>query len=226
MNENDIDVSFVSDEKSNDLSNVTPFISNNQKLDLSTKFDEARLNKVFTDTSFSKKMDVVKENVLAEAAVNDEHFVKTVQEEVKEAAKTSAKTETKKEKLKEKQVDTETIKEEREQKKVEHGVNEDKWDNIEKRRKVWYNGVKPIMKFVNIEEPMSIPITVFLTFILIVPFLIDKLWKGTIGALIFGACDENRPKSIKGLCWTILGLTCVLALSAAIYLFLQWQGII
>lgn len=73
---------------------------------------------------------------------------------------------------------------------------------------------------------MNLFLLYFLTLILIWFFLLSKLLRGTIGALIAGAEDANRPKAVKGLLWTLIGAIAVGALLCVVYLFLKWQNLI
>lgn len=180
---------------------------------------------VTIQTQFSKSMDTVKENVLKEASITDQKFVETVKENVKKAAVKLTEVERGKAEFQEQQVDYEKEKLDTKQKQNIHTQQEDKWTNRQKRRQFHYDGVKPIMKFVKIDEPMNLFCLYFLTFILIVPFLIGKLINGTFGALVAGASDGNRSKAAKGFLWTITCVFATLVLICLVYLFLKWQGI-
>lgn len=179
----------------------------------------------FENSAFENKMEDVKLNVLKQASTEDNKFVNTIKENLKEAAIKNTEVEQNKADLKNEQVKSEKKKVEKEQKQTEHEIAENKWNNREKWREFVYNGVKPIMKFVGIDDPMSIILTVIYTIILFIPFLVAKLWNGTVGALIHGACDKDRSKTMKGFIWTILGIGLLFGLFCAIYLFLHSQGI-
>lgn len=179
----------------------------------------------FEKTGFENKMEEVKLNVLKEAAIDDNKFVNTIKENLKKAAIKNTEIEQNKAELQNKQVESEQKKTDKEIQKTQHEIKEDKWNNREKWRRYFYNGVKPIMTFVGIEEPMSILLTVVFTIILFVPFLICKFWNGTIGALISGACDKDRTKTMKGFIWTILGITFLFGFICLIIIFLKSQGI-
>lgn len=182
-------------------------------------------NVVNIQTQFTKKMDEVKENVLTQAAEADNQFVETIKKNVKEAAVKLTEVERGKAEYQEQQVDYEKEKLETKQKKNIHEQAEDKWANRQKRRQYHYDGVKPIMKFVKIEEPMNLVCLYFLTIVLMIPFLIGKLIRGTFGALVAGASDGNRSKTAKGFLWTITCVFATLVLICLVYLFLKWQGI-
>lgn len=177
-------------------------------------------------SSFTDRMDDVKLKILQDASASDEKFVKTIKDNVKEAAVVNTEVEREREALAKQSVQYEREKLSTKQQKNTHEATEDKWANREKRREFHYNGVKPIMEFVGISKPMNLVLLYFLSFILVWFFLLSKLWRGTIGALIAGAEDANRPRTVKGFLWTLLGLIALCVLAALVYLFLKWQGII
>ena len=82
------------------------------------------------------------------------------------------------------------------------------------------------MRFVGIEEPLNLFLLYLLTLVLCPFFLLSKLLKGTVGALIAGASDGDRPKAVKGFLWTLIAIIAVMAIAAVVYLFLKWQGLI
>lgn len=176
--------------------------------------------------SFTDHMDDVKLKILQDASASDEKFVKTIKDNVKEAAVVNTEVEREREAFAKQSVQYEREKLSTKQQKNTIEATEDKWANREKRREFHYNGVKPIMEFVGISKPMNLALLYFLSFILVWFFLLSKLWRGTIGALIAGAEDANRPKTVKGFLWTLLGLVALGVLAALVYLFLKWQGII
>ena len=179
----------------------------------------------FEKTNFENKMEEVKLNVLKEASIDDDKFVDTIKENLKKAAIKNTEIEQNKAILQNKQVESEKKKTDKEIFKTEHEIKEDKWENREKWRQYTYNGVKPIMKFVGIDEPMSIFMTIVFTTLLFIPFLIAKFWNGTIGALIVGASDKDRSKAMKGFIWTVLAVAFLFGLICLIILFLKSQGI-
>lgn len=177
-------------------------------------------------SEFAKRMDDVKVQVLENASNEDEKFVKTVKENLKDAAVKHTEVEQKKAEFVKQKVQYEQEKLETKQKENVHQQQEDKWANRQKRRQYHYDGVKPIMQFVGIETPMNLLLLYFLTLVLVWFFLIGKLLKGTIGALIAGASDADRPKAVKGFLWTLLAIVTVIIIVMVVYLFLRWQEII
>ena len=177
-------------------------------------------------SAFADKMDDVKVGVLKEASENDEKFVQTVKDNLKDAAVKHTEVEQEKAKYAKQKVQYEEEKLDTAQKRNEQQQQEDKWENRQKRRQYHYNGVKPIMTFVGIIEPLNLVLLYFLTVILVWFFLAAKLFQGTIGALLSGASDGNRTKAAKGFIWTVLGIFTLFIVGAIVYLFLKWQGII
>lgn len=197
-----------------------------QKNEVSTTADETIDGFSPINSEFSKRMDDVKVRVLENASNEDEKFVKTVKENLKDAAVKHTEVEQKKAEFVKQKVQFEQEKLETKQKENVHQQQEDKWANRQKRRQYHYDGVKPIMQFVGIETPMNLFLLYFLTVILVWFYLLNKLFKGTIGALIAGASDADRPKAVKGFLWTLLALFTVIVLAILVYMFLVWQGII
>ena len=176
-------------------------------------------------TEFSNKMETVKQNLLVNAASKDDEFVEQVTSNIKEAALTLTKVEKSKADYQQQEVDYKSDKLTTEQKKEEHTQKEDKWTNAQKCREFHYNGVKPIMQFVGIETPMNLGMLYFLTILLVIPFFIATLIKGTFGALISGATDKDRAKSVKGFLWTMTAVLAVILIACIVYLILKWLGI-
>ena len=154
-------------------------------------------------SAFADKMDDVKVGVLQQASEEDKKFVETVKDNLKDAAVKHTEVEQEKAKYAKQKVQYEEEKLDTQQRRNEQQQLEDKWENRRKKRQYHYDGVKPIMTFVGIKEPLNLFFLYFLTAILVWFFLINKLWKGTIGALVAGASDENRTKAAKGFIWTV-----------------------
>lgn len=205
-------------------------IENDVELDeLEKQMNEKRALQVSSQsnerTAFAEKMDDVKQQVLMTASQEDKRFVDQVVENVKDAAVTYTQVEQKKASLEKQKVQYESEKLDTQQKANINQQAEDKWINRQKRREYHYNGVKPIMLFVGITEPMNLFFLYGFAIVLIIPFFIAKLFRGTIGALLCGAEDTNRSKAAKGFIWTVMAIFVLLAVFCSIYLFLQWQGI-
>lgn len=178
------------------------------------------------DTEFSRRMDSLKISILQNAQKNDKDFANAVNDNLKIAAVKYTEVEQGKADYQKQRVKYESELLDTYQQQNEFTQQSDKWDNRRKRRQYHYDGVKPIMMSVNIKEPMNLFFLYFLTAILVIPFLLGKFIKGTIGALIAGASNGDRPKAIKGFLWTIFGLFCVGIFAGLTYLFLEWRNII
>lgn len=188
--------------------------------------DTSPLQVSVPETQFSAAMEQVKLNVLAEASAEDEQFVDKVKSTLKKAAVKHTEVEEKRADFEKQKVDFASEVLQTEQQKNEHRAIEDTWANRERKRQYHYNGVKPIMRFVGIEEPLNLFLLYLLTLVLSPFFLLSKFLKGTIGALIAGASDGDRPKAVKGFLWTLIAIIAVMAIAVVVYLFLTWQGLI
>ena len=177
------------------------------------------------NTQFSKKMEDVKQNILVNASAEDDKFVETVKKNVKEAAVKLTEVEKGKANLQQQKIEYESDKITTKQKQEEHTQHADKWEDKRKKRQYHYDGVKPIMEFVGIEQPMNLFFLYALAILLSPLFLIAKLCKGTFGALLAGANDKDRSKAAKGFLWTLLCVFSLLVLICVVYLFLKTQGI-
>lgn len=179
-----------------------------------------------TPKTLGDRMNEVNTAILAQAAAEDKKFVDTIKENIKEAAVTHTEVEKESAELDKKGVLYEQEKIDLNRQKVANAGQEDKWDNREKRRLYHYNGVKPIMRFIGVDDPLNLFLLYFLTVIAIPFYLLNKGLKASIGVLIAGASDDNRPKAVKGFLWTLLAVIAVLAIAVVTYLFLKWQHII
>jgi len=177
-----------------------------------------KLSTVNEPTSFSKAVDTAKLNVLDKAQKNDTKFVQKITDELKEAAVKLAEVEKSKGELEKQNVEYAKELLETQQKLNSQRQDEDKWKNKQKRREYHFDGVRPIMEFVGIKTPMNIFILYSLTLILVWFFLANKLLQGTIGSLIAGASDSDRPKAAKGFMWTLLGIFTLAVLLVVGYL--------
>lgn len=186
---------------------------------------EAKDDKPVIETQFSKQMDDVKQNVLKEAAITDNQFVDKIKQNVKEAAVKLTEVEKDKANYQKQQVGYESEKLQTKQQENTHKQDENKWDNKRKRRQFHFDGVKPIMNFVGINEPMNLVFLYLFAVILTPIYLVAKFVKGTFGTLLAGASNGDRSKMARGFLWTLLCVSVVVVLVCLIYLFLKWQGI-
>lgn len=187
---------------------------------------EILVKNVTEATDFSKAVDEAKIKAVQEAAATDEKFVKDFTEQLKEATLKSAQVEQEKQELEKQNVQyaQELLETQQKLNAATQQVNE--WDKKQKRRQYHYDGVKPIMEFVGIKTPMNLFLLYALTGVLVWFFLLNKLFKGTVGALIAGAEDSDRPKAVKGFLWTLIAVIAVAVLAFVILLVLKWLGYI
>lgn len=178
------------------------------------------------NTSFDNMMEQVKQNTLLNASTDDADFVNKTKEALKSAVMKSAKVEENKADFENQKVTYASEKLNTAQQKNSYEAKENKWKNKEAKREYIYKGVKPLMTFVGIKEPMAIPLTIFLTLLIFPFYFFAILIRITFGTLLSGACDEDRPKSVKGFLWTLIAVIAILLITAIIYFFLKWQGLI
>lgn len=177
-------------------------------------------------TDFTKAVDQAKIQAVQEAAASDEKFVKDFTEQLKQATLKAAQVEQEKQELEKQNVQYHQELLETQQKLNEKEQQISEWDKKQKRRQYHYDGVRPIMEFVGIKSPMNLFILYALTAILVWFYLLNKLFKGTVGALISGAEDENRPKAVKGFLWTMVAVIFMGAIALAVVLVLRWLGVV
>ena len=176
--------------------------------------------------TFTQAVDTAKINVLQDASANDKKFTDEFKDKLKEATLKLAEVEREKATLEKQNIEYHQELLNSEQLLNEQKQAEDKWANKQKQREFHYAGVRPIMEFVGIKTPMNIALLYCLTLFLLPFFLFAKLWKGTIGALIVGAEDSDRPKSVRGFLYTLLGVVAVGIIALVTYLALGWLNII
>jgi hypothetical protein len=184
------------------------------------------IRNVTASTTFTEAIDIAKIKTVEEASVNDEKFRKEFTEKLKDATIKLAEVEEEKAGLEKQNILYHQELLNTQQELNEQLQAENQWANKEKCREYHYNGVKPILTFVGITEPMNLVVLYFLTAILVPFYLLNKLIAGTIGALISGASDANRPKAVKGFLFTLLAVTCAGLLAVIVYLGLGWLKII
>jgi hypothetical protein len=185
-----------------------------------------QLSNVTAENSFTKAVDAAKINILQEASVNDKKFTDDFRDKLKEATLKLAEVEREKANLEKQNIEYHQEILETKQLLNEQKQAEDKWINKQRQREFHYAGVRPIMEFVGIKQPMNIALLYSLTLFLLPFFLFAKLWKGTIGALIAGAEDSDRPKAVRGFLYTLLGVVAVGIIALVTYLALGWLNII
>jgi hypothetical protein len=185
-----------------------------------------QLSNVTAANTFTQAVDTAKLNVLQEASANDKKFIDDFKGKLKEATLKLAEVEREKANLEKQNVEYHQEILETKQLLNEQKQAEDKWTNKQRQREFHYAGVRPIMEFIGIKQPMNIALLYSLTLFLLPFFLFAKLWKGTIGALIVGAEDSDRPKAVRGFLYTLLAIFAVGIIALVTYLTLGWLNII
>lgn len=188
-----------------------------------------QLKPVNAPTAFTEVVDQAKIATITDVAATDKRFVREFTDQITDAALVSAQVEQERQRLEKQAVEYEQELLETRQQLNKLEQQNTKWEKRQKRRQFFYDGVKPIMKFVDINEPMNIPLTLLFTIILCPFFLLGKLGKATIGNLLSGATDDNRPKAVKNFIWTLLGLlvaVIVAAIAFVVFIVLKHYGII
>ena len=174
-------------------------------------------------TEFSEAVDRGKINILNEAYTNDKKFQDDLKKELKEATLKAAQLEQEKQSLEKQNVKYAQELLETQQKLNQNKQAEDKWENKQKSRQFHYNGVKDIMLFVGIKEPMNIFLLYIFVIVLFIPFFASKLVKGTFGALISGGENgKDRPKEVKGFLYTLFAILCLIVVFVGCYLLVDW----
>lgn len=196
-------------------------IQSNQEIAQSTQIEN-----ITKATDFSNAIDSAKIETIKRASAEDDKFNEDFKTELKQAVLKSAQLEKEKQELEKKNIELQQnfIKTKSELETQKQSVN--KWENKQKAREYHYNGLKDIMLFVHINNPMCIPL-MYIFAILVSPiYLVWTLILAPFGTLIAGTKDQERPKLVKGAIYTILciALVCVLALGiyACMHYLFKW----
>lgn len=216
---------MIEDKELDNLSAVEEMKENSENAVVVKDTTQTPDSPINLNTEFAQRMEGVKKNVLVDASETDDKFVEEVKKNVKEAAVKLTQVEKDKANLQGQQIEFEQDKLTTKQQKEKHTQNADKWDDKRKKRQFHYDGVKPIMEFVNITEPMNLFFLYFLAVILMPLFVLSKLCKGSFGALLTGASDKDRSRAAKGFLWTLLCVFSLLVVVCIVLLFLKTQGV-
>lgn len=193
---------------------------NNQKQtpqELQIEVKNNQIGNITQETNFSKIIDNAKVETIKRASAEDDKFNEDFKNELKQAVLKSAQLEKEKQELEKRNIELQQnyIKTKNELENQIQSVN--KWDNKQKAREYHYNGLKDIMLFVHINNPMCIPL-MYIFAVLISPiYLVWTLILAPIGTLIAGTKDQERPKLVKGAIYTILCIALVLVLAILFY---------
>ena len=176
-------------------------------------------------TAFTDAVDKAKVATLTEGAATDQRFVSEFTSQIKNAALESAKVEQERQRLEKQAVayEQELLETKQQLNKLEQ--QNTKWEKRQKRRQFFYDGVKPIMLFMDIKEPTNILFALIITIIAFPIFLVGKIVRATLGNLLVGATDADRPKAVRSFLATILGISVVIILAFGVLLALEYLGI-
>lgn len=195
-------------------------------IELEKKAEISKVEDIVAKNAFSEEVDSAKIRVVKDASVNDKSFNKNFTDKILDASLKLAEVEKEKAELEKQNIEYYQELLSTQQKLNEQLQSENAWINKEKRREYHFNGVKPILGFVGITSPMNLVILYVLVTILIPFYLVNKLVSGTIGVLISGASDGNRPKAVKGFLFTLLAVICTGVIALCTFLSLKWLSII
>ena len=193
---------------------------NNQKQtpqELQIEVKNNQIGNITQETNFSKIIDTAKIETIKRASAEDDKFNEDFKNELKQAVLKSAQLEKEKQELEKRNIELQQnyIKTKNELENQIQSVN--KWDNKQKAREYHYNGLKDIMLFVHINNPMCVPLMYIFAFLISPIYLVWTLILAPIGTLIAGTKDQERPKLVKGAIYTILCIALVLVLAILFY---------
>lgn len=189
-------------------------VHSNREMD---KTQENKVSNITQATDFTNAIDSAKISTIQKASLEDSKFNEDFKNELKSAVLKSAQLEKEKQELEKKNIELQQnyIKTKNELETQTQNTN--KWENKQKAREYHYNGLKDIMQFVHIENPMCIPL-MYLFALLVSPiYLVWTLGLSPLKTLICGKKEENRPKYIKNAIYTILCITLVLIIALLVY---------
>lgn len=194
-----------------------------KKAELKSHKEIANITKA---TAFTEMMDEAKQHIMKEASAEDEKFIQALKNEIKEAGLKSAQLEKEKQELEIENIALEQnyIQTKNELESQKQKVN--KWENKQKAREYHYNGLKDIMEFIHINNPMCIPLMYLFAFIISPIYILWTVLLCPLGTLIAGTKDNNRPQFVKGAIYTILLIALILAVVlggyAVMHYWLNW----
>ena len=181
-----------------------------------------KIANVTEETTFSKTIAEGMVNILQEGYTEDNEFREDIKGKVKKTAEKRADVETHKAELEEQHLQYQSELLRTEQEKNINTQEKNRYDAKRERRQFVYDGVKPVMMWVGIKEPMNIVLMSLVTAILIIPFIMFK----PIGALLVGVDAEQRKKQAIAWLWTILALFVTGALLTVVLVPLSYYKII
>ena len=204
-------------EFESDLEIIKSELSKKNNNKLSQNLPNNQITNITMSTPFSDVIDNAKIETIKRASAEDDKFNEDFKNELKQAVLKSAQLEKEKQELEKKNIELQQnyIKTKNELENQIQSVN--KWDNKQKAREYHYNGLKDIMLFVHINNPMCVPLMYIFAFLISPIYLVWTLILAPIGTLIAGTKDQERPKLVKGAIYTILCIALVLVLAILFY---------
>lgn len=177
---------------------------------------ENKISNITQATAFTNAIDSAKIETIKRASAEDDKFNEDFKAELKQAVLKSAQLEKEKQELEKKNIELQQnyVKTKSELETQIQSVN--KWENKQKAREYHYNGLKDIMLFVHINNPMCIPLMYIFAALVSPIYLVWTLILAPLGTLIAGTKDQERPKLVKGAIYTIL---CVALVAVIVLLF-------
>lgn len=202
----------------NDLEKIKTEIYENKKDQNSNLVikDDNKISNLTQSTEFTNAIDTAKIETIKRASAEDEKFNEDFKTELKQAVLKSAQLEKEKQELEKRNIELQQnyIKTKNELETQIQSVN--KWENKQKAREYHYNGLKDIMLFIHINNPMCIPL-MYIFAILVSPiYLVWTLVLAPLGTLIAGTKDQERPKLVKGAIYTLM---CILLVIFIVFIF-------
>lgn len=181
-----------------------------------------KIENVTQDTNFSKTVESGMIDMLKEAHISDVDFKEQMIDKIKESALKRTELEKNKAELEQQNLQYQSELLETQQQLNKYQQEDDGYNAKRAKRQFVFDGIAPIMEWIGIKKPLNIPLMIFLTIVLIIPFIIGK----PLGALIIGADPDVRKQQAKAWLWTILALTVTGAVLCAVLIPLDIYGII
>lgn len=198
---------------------------NEFQIPVKQELEIAKISNLTEDTTFSKAVDFAKTDIVKDATINDDKFVKDVTKELKDAFLKSAQLENEKQELEKKNIELNQAYIQTQQELEEQKQSVNKWENKQKSREYHFNGLKDIMAFVHINNPMCIPL-MYIFAVLVSPiYLIWTLILCPLGTFIAGTKDADRPRVVKGAIYTIMCIALIVFIGFLMYACMHyWFG--
>ena len=177
---------------------------------------QTKLENLTANTKFTDVVDEAKIKTLQEASVNDPKFTEDFKNKLKEATLKAAELEKQKQELENRYVELQQNYLKTKQEFESQIQKQNAWANKEKSRQYHYNGLKDIMEFINIKNPMNVVLMYILAIISSPLYLVWTLLINPVWSIVSGKLDKDRPLFIKWAVW-ILALVIMLGLAAAMF---------